>query len=211
MSLHVRKWWSQRKPRERLLALAVALAVLVAIADTSTFAPQRARAAAASKALQTSQAQLAELQKLAAQHEQQGDAATRERLAALQTRRAGAEKVIREAQIDLIPPQRMVQQLANILARHPRLRVVAANSLPPATVGEAGGARAGAVGVLYQHGMELQVEGRYLDLLAYLEALEAAPQRIYWRELELKVGAEGVPLTRIGLYTLSKESAWLRI
>jgi MSHA biogenesis protein MshJ len=211
MTPRARRWWSQRKPRERLLAVGVLLAALVVIADTSTFAPQRARAAAASKALQTARAQLAELQKLAAQHEQQGDAATRERLTALQTRRAGAEKVIRDAQVDLIPPQQMVQQLANILARHPRLHVVAANSLPPAAVGEAGGARTGAVGVLYQHGMELQVEGRYMDLLAYLEALEAAPQRIYWRELELKVGANGVPLTRVGLYTLSKEPAWLRI
>lgn len=209
MSSRVRAWWSQRKPRERALALGVLLALGAVAADAWTFAPQRARSAAAAKALQSAQSQLAELQKLAAQHEQQGDAATRERLAALQARRAAADRVIRDAQIDLIAPQQMAQQLANILARHPRLAVVEARSLPPAPVGDAGANSAG--GVLYQHGMEVQVEGRYLDLLAYIEALESAPQRIYWRELELKVGANGVPLTRLALFTLSKEAAWLRI
>jgi MSHA biogenesis protein MshJ len=90
---------------------------------------------------------------------------------------------------------------------------------PPQPVGElAGGEPAAATAAsansaagLYQHGLELRVEGRYLDVLGWLDALEKTPYRIYWRELDLQVGAEGRPVTRIAFFTLSREATWLRL
>jgi MSHA biogenesis protein MshJ len=65
---------------------------------------------------------------------------------------------------------------------------------------------------LYEHGMEITVEGRYLDLIGYLEVLEHAPYRVYWRNLALTVDpTKGVPVTRIGLFTLSRDPTWLRL
>jgi MSHA biogenesis protein MshJ len=64
---------------------------------------------------------------------------------------------------------------------------------------------------IFQHGLEVQIEGPYLDLLGYLDALERAPYRLYWRELEIKVGTTGMPVTRLVFFTLSRESAWLRL
>jgi MSHA biogenesis protein MshJ len=64
---------------------------------------------------------------------------------------------------------------------------------------------------LYQHGMDITVAGRYLDLIAYLQALEHAPYRIYWRELSLAVDDKGQPVTRIAVFTLSRDMTWLAL
>jgi len=64
---------------------------------------------------------------------------------------------------------------------------------------------------LYQHGMQVTVSGRYLDLIGYLQALEHAPYRVYWRQLDLKVDEKGMPVTRIDIFTLSRETTWLAL
>ncbi len=210
----LRAWWSRRAGRERVLVLAMAIVAGGAAVDALFLASQRTQASALQRQLTTSRIELDQLQALVARHAQVGDAQTQQRIEALQTRRLAAEAALRQVQSDLIAPQEMAAQLARVLDRFSRLRVIAATSLPPVPVldqradGQSiGGASAG----LYQHGLEIQIEGRYLDLIAYLDALERTPHRIYWRELDLKVGPQGVPLTRIAIFTLSRESAWLRI
>jgi len=208
MKAQLLAWWIARRPRERLLAIAAALALLAAGVDALLFAPLRAQQSAASQALKAAREQLQQMQRVVDEHAQEGDARLRERTASLAARRERAQKIIREAQVDLIAPQDMGRQLAAILARFPELRVVGMSSSPPAPVGDGGG---GTVTGLYQHGIEIQVEGRYLALIAYLEALEKAPYRIYWRELDMKVNPQGTPVTRVAFYTLSREAVWLRI
>jgi MSHA biogenesis protein MshJ len=59
--------------------------------------------------------------------------------------------------------------------------------------------------------VELIVEGNYLDVLAYLHALEALPYRFYWRVLELKSTEYPVNRVRIELGTLSMDREWIGI
>jgi MSHA biogenesis protein MshJ len=205
-------FWRRRSRRERAVAgIAAAVLFLLAI-DAMVFASARQQAASLRGQLAAGKRELAQLQTLVERHAQAGDAQLHERFAVLASRRARAEEAIRGAQADLVAPREMPAQLAQILERHPRVRVLAASSVAPVPVSasNAGGADAAVAG-LYQHGMEVQVEARYLDLLDWLDALEKSPRRMYWRELELKTSPQGVPVTRIAFFTLSQEAAWLKL
>jgi MSHA biogenesis protein MshJ len=213
MKAALKTWWTRRAPRERM-AIAAAAAVLSLVAiDTIAFAPQRAELAKATQQRDAARRHLDELQKLAAHHAEQGSAEARARLEQLASRRARTEQVLANAQLDLTAPSDMAQQLATVLAQFPRLRVVAAASQTPAPINEsqASAGTVPAAGTIYRHGLELTVEGQYFDLMAYLEMLEKTRHRIYWRELDLKVGTQGVPVTRVAVFTLSKETAWMRL
>lgn len=217
MKLRLERLWAARSPREKLMVVAAALVAAGVAADTVLLAPQRVQRSALDRQLKNGRQQIEQLKSLAEEHSQQGDANLRHRVALIEARRARAEQVIRDAQVDLISPQEMVKQLAAILKRFPELRVRSLQSLPPTPLGEAldekqaGSAAVRAASGLFQHGIEVVVEGRYLDVLAYLEALEKAPYRVYWRGLDLKVESSGVPVTRLTMFTLSRESVWLRI
>jgi MSHA biogenesis protein MshJ len=212
MKARIFRLWQQRSPRERWIATLALIGLLALALDALIFAAARQQAATLGGQLAASKRELAQLQSLVDRHAQRGDDQVQERLNALAVRRARAEESIRVAQADLVAPSEMPAQLARILERHPRVRVVAANSLPPVPVmAQPAAAGEPAVGGLYQHGMEIRVEARYLDLLDWLEALEQSPRRMYWRELELKAGTQGVAVTRIAFFTLSQEAAWLKL
>jgi len=205
-------WWGRRNRRERVLALLVPLAALLLAADWLWLAPLRAQGAALQRELAAAVAQLDQMRQLAAEHGR-GDSDRNERERSLEARRAAAEQAVRAAQIDLLPPQRMAEHLGDLLREHPRLRVLGAATLPPAPLEPAAaeGSAAQVRGALYRHGLELRIEGPYLDLLAYLTAIEERPQRVYWRELEMTVDALGQPVARITLFTLSREATWLKL
>jgi MSHA biogenesis protein MshJ len=204
------RWWEQRTPRERALAIAVAVVAAAAAADSLLLAPQRAEVARLTRAADAAQLRLSKLQQAAERQASAGDAALRERRAALAARRARAEQALAQAQVDPIAPHDMGRQLQAILARHARLRIVGMTSTGGKPLVESGDGKTAPAG-LFQHGLELTIEGPYLDLLAYLQALQRTPYRLYWRELDLRVGASGVPVTRLAFFTLSKEPAWLRL
>ena len=65
--------------------------------------------------------------------------------------------------------------------------------------------------MLYRHGLVLELEGSYLDCLAYLAEVERLPWHIFWGSLELET--EQHPRNRITLelYTLSLEEEWIGV
>ncbi len=210
MTRTLQRWWVQRAPRERWLAIVVALCSVVAALDIVVLAPQRAESKKLAREVEATQARLQQVQALAAQQAAESEGELRQRRASLQQRRARAMQVIGDAQVDLIAPQEMTRQLEAILVRHPTLRIMGMSSSSPKPLVENAAGNATGAGI-FQHGLEMQVEGPYLDLLGYLDALERAPYRLYWRELEIKVGTTGMPVTRLVFFTLSRESAWLRL
>jgi MSHA biogenesis protein MshJ len=68
-----------------------------------------------------------------------------------------------------------------------------------------------AAGGLYRHGMELVLEGSFADLLGYLQAMEALPQRVLWGAVTLKVEQHPKVVLTLRVYTLSRDRAWLEI
>jgi MSHA biogenesis protein MshJ len=209
MRQRVRTWWGRRAPRERALAVAVLVVLGAALLESLGLGPQRAATAQAVRQLAAARKHLEQVEALAAQQAASTESALHQRRETLAARRVQATQVIDAAQVDLIDPQEMTRQLEAILARHPALRVVGMASIAPAPLAGPGDGRA-ATGI-FRHGLQVQIEGPYLELLGYLEALEHAPYRLYWRELDLRVGATGVPVTSLVFFTLSRESTWLRL
>jgi MSHA biogenesis protein MshJ len=214
----MRLWWKRRKSRERLLVLGVAVLTLLATGDSLVLKPVRIQAADAQQHLEVARAELDKLERMVEERNRLGSETLRSRQADLRARLSTAESEIHRAQIELISPKEMDHQLSAILHKFPELRVVAMASDPPALVDESDD-RSGKVPVnaqarrsmLYQHGLELTIEGRYLDLINYLEQLESAPHKIYWRELDLKAGPQGTLVTKIHFFTLSRGPTWLTL
>jgi len=206
----LQRWWAQRAPRERWLAIVVALCAVGAAVDTSLLAPQRAESKKIGRDVEAARNRLQQMQNLAAQQANDSESEVRQRRINLEQRRTRAMQVIGEAQVDLMAPQEMTRQLQAILVRHPTLRFVGMNTMSPKPLVENADTSTRATGI-FQHGLEVQIEGPYLDLLGYLDALERTPYHVYWRELEMKVTANGTPVTRLVFFTLSRESAWLRL
>lgn len=63
--------------------------------------------------------------------------------------------------------------------------------------------------ILYRHGLEIEVEGSYLDCLAYLQEIESLPWRFYWQFLELDVVEYPRNRIRIQVSTLSLDEEWI--
>ena len=120
----------------------------------------------------------------------------------------------------LIAPQRMLAALRDVLAEQRALRLVSARNLPVTSLLAAASPPAATNGTAptpvpdsapYVHAMELVVEGGYLDVLTYLQKVEALPWRFYWQVLELKSTEYPLNRVRIRLNTLSMDKEWLGV
>jgi MSHA biogenesis protein MshJ len=65
--------------------------------------------------------------------------------------------------------------------------------------------------LLYRHGVEIVVQGGYLDMVAYMQALEALPVQLFWGAARLD--AQQYPDARLTLtlYTLSLDEKWMKL
>lgn len=124
----------------------------------------------------------------------------------------------------LIPPQRMVQVIHDVLRSQRGVRLVSLHNKPveslvksaaPATA-TASADESTAVPELasagpFVHPVELVVEGSYLDVLAYLHALEGLEWRFYWKVLDLETTRYPTNRVRIELSTLSMDKDWIGV
>jgi MSHA biogenesis protein MshJ len=125
----------------------------------------------------------------------------------------------------LIPPERMVHVIQDVLARQRGVTLISLHNKPvttlakPKTTAEAGAfvttpaseraaLDAAATGP-YVHPVELVIEGPYLDILAYLHALETLEWRFYWKLLELETVRHPTNRVRIEINTLSMDKDWI--
>jgi MSHA biogenesis protein MshJ len=86
----------------------------------------------------------------------------------------------------------------------------------PANAAAAAGAAAAPVPakqeeLLYRHGVQLVLQGSYLDMVNYMEALEHMPSQLFWGKATLE--AEDYPKARLTLtlYTLSLDTKWIAL
>ena len=97
--------------------------------------------------------------------------------------------------------------LQEILARNSRLRLVELKTLPVEPFG-----KSSAQGrPIYRHAIELTVSGAYLDLYAYLRALEGLSTQLYWGKADLTVANYPTAVLKLTVYTLSLDRAWMSV
>ena len=226
--------FDQRVQRERLLLIAAAAAVTLMAADSlwlgpalSSFKTTRSQQTQARSALAALQTELQALQNLGSSQARQQQS----ELAAWRQRVREGDAALRQHEDTLVGPDRMLALLEQLLARQGQVRVRSLRSLgrsdllnpAPGSAPDRASAAAvrqaveapplpdGTAPSLYRHGVELVLEGGFSDLLAYLRAVEALPQRVLWGSVSLKVEQHPKSVLTLRVYTISRERHWLEL
>lgn len=152
------------------------------------------------------------------------DRANRARLAAIKASSAALANQLRSVHNSLVAPEGIAPLLERMLKANARLHLLGVKSLPvipyngsfhvdPSQAGAAVAA-AGAAGsgrAIYAHGVELTVRGNYLDMVDYMDALEAMPSQLFWGKAQLEVEAYPDARLSLTLYTLSLDQKWMSL
>ncbi|HZX31579.1 MAG TPA: type II secretion system protein GspM [Rhodocyclaceae bacterium] len=157
-----------------------------------------------------------QLSALQAQSQMDPDAARKAELAALQKQLGAVDERLKKLQDSLVPPAEMNALLERLLARHSGIHLVTLKTLPPESIL---GAKAVADGKpvsvpdfnVYRHGVELQLEGSYPEMLSYLSQLEKADKKILWGSLNFSVVEHPKARMTITVHTLGADKAWLAL
>lgn len=141
------------------------------------------------------------------------DAEVRTQLEALRAQAKTADDRFKVLQSSLVPAQDMSDWLGSLLKAQRGLQLVGLRTLPVTSVTELVEGKkptdtATPDAWLYRHGVEVTVRGSYGELVAYLQALEHMPRRVYWGELKLDAQQSPAVVMTLVVYTLSVEKAW---
>lgn len=195
--------------RERVLVLITVLALCGTAWHLLLMQPLLQQAAKARQDIAETQARI-ELANASLQDQvlqlSQIDSTNQSRFAFIKQRIDALDRELSEYSGKLIDPGEMAFVLESVLKGQSNLRLKRIRNL---------GAEAltaddqNSAVILYRHGLEIEVEGSYLDCLAYLEKIEALPWRFYWQFLELDVVEYPRNRIRIEVSTLSLDEEWI--
>lgn len=200
--------------RERAMVAAAVLAVIILAWDQFLMRPLGERKTQLSQEIETIQRNLKTLTDTI-EGRAQGNplSLAMEKKASLTQSLAAVDAQLQAESAGLIPPERMLEALRDVLETQRGLRLIGMRNFPVsslATATDANGQPQATSGP-FVHSLELVVDGSYLDVLRYLEKVEALPWRFYWQVLELKSTDYPINRVRIRLNTLSMEKEWLGV
>ena len=64
---------------------------------------------------------------------------------------------------------------------------------------------------LYSHGIRMSLEGDYFSVMRFVEAVEAMPDKLYWKRLDYKVAEYPKGMIDIEVYTLSLNKDFISV
>jgi MSHA biogenesis protein MshJ len=200
--------------RERALVFVAILAVLYVIAAQLVFAPMQAQRDSLQKQIKAKRDQVQayemQIQSLAGGMPDASSPAG-SRLAALRQQLKTLDESLARTTTGLVDPKEMARLVEQVLSRNHRLTVVKVESLPATPLVESAAGKPAASAGVYKHGMRIELKGSYLDILAYLKALEGLPWKVFWGQASLT--SDNTPVSRLTLtvYTLSTHEGWIGI
>lgn len=112
---------------------------------------------------------------------------------------------------NVVEPAEMAVLLEKVLDRQKGLRLISMESLgaTPVFEGDEGDTLSG--GGIFRHGLEMQLEGSYLEMLNYVRALEALESNFFWEALEIETIDYPRNRIRLRVYTLSLSEDWIGV
>ena len=162
------------------------------------------------------------------------DAAVREQLTKVHEDIDSASAGLMAVQKGLVAPDRIAPLLEHLLRGNGKLKLMSMKTLPVTGMNEAALPTQEAVAkppvaattpagtppappapkpreLLYRHGVEIVLQGSYLDMVNYMDALESLPVQLFWGKARLD--AQQYPNSRLTLtlYTLSLDSKWMKL
>jgi MSHA biogenesis protein MshJ len=221
--------------RERVIIFSMLALVLVTLVNSLVLDAMFARQKQLSQEIRQQQAQVAgiqaDIQQRVTANANDPDAATRQRMQAVKAQAAQLQESLRDMQKGLVSPDKMGQLLEDILKRNSKLRVVSLKKLPvsglmeatpsaearpnpantPDVAAKAPAQGASGVESLYKHGVEITVQGSYLDMMNYMADLEAMSAQLFWGRVKLNVDEYPTTTLTLTLFTLSMDKKWLNI
>lgn len=131
---------------------------------------------------------------------QDPDEEYRARLTILTQQMADIDSQLTEQMVDMVPAERMPAMLSELLVRIKGVKLQSFDSIAPTpllAVGEENKLN------LYSHGIKLVLEGDYFSTVKFIEAVEAMPNKLYWKQLDYSVDQYPKANIVLELYTLS--------
>jgi len=202
--------------RERLFVLAAIIVVIGGLWEAALMQPLKSREQIGTRQVDATKKRLDQLNQsvqLAAAGIGKGMPAKQERLRVLREKLAASDKDLRVYTSDLVDPAQMRSVLEDLIRRQKSLKLLSISNLKSQPLIDDGDAAKPSDGtpLLYRHGMVLQVEGGYLDVLAYLRAVEQLPWHLFWARLRLDSADYPRNKITIELDTLSLDREWIGV
>jgi MSHA biogenesis protein MshJ len=218
-------WFNGRPVRERAIITVTAAVLVLFVGWELCVAPVMGRndqLRSRLDSLANTQALLLEQQQvLTARLSSDPSQHMRDRLAARQQRLDQLDAKLAETTGQLVAPRAMVGLLRDILAAQDELELLGVELMPPVPVFEDGPGMPEDTGsnneketrepLLFAHDAEIAIRGGYMEVLAYLETLEAMDARIGWVLLDYDVSEYPDNEIRVRVRTLSLDRAWLGV
>jgi len=218
--------------RERVMIFAAIAAVFLTVVWQGVINPQFNKQKLLSEGLKQDQEKMtltqAQMQEKVKLQTVDPDGFNREKLKKLQDQSAQMQRALQDMQKGLVAPERMSQLLEIILKRNGKLRLVSLKTLPVASLNDmvadatdaaktaaapvpAKSETPGITGAIYKHGVEITLQGSYLDMTNYMKELEAMPWQIFWGKAKLDATEYTKTTLTLTLFTLSLDKKWLNI
>lgn len=219
------KWlqrWQGMAPREQWLTYGVGLALLGMLYLLLVGDPLSAAVARTESSIRLAEGRSAEaavgLEELKARLAADPNIPYRSALLAASADREALLRQIDEGTAALITPEKMKAVLQSLLQAQQGLSLTGMQSFSePVRLASAatstGATKTELPTVLYRHGLVLQLEGGYFDLLQYLQAVHASGWKLNWDSLDYRVGEAGPGRAKISLklFTLSRKAGWVGV
>lgn len=218
-------WFDDRPVRERAMITVTAVVLVLFVGWELCVAPVMGRndqLQSRLDSLANTQASLLEQQQvLTARLSSDPSQQIRDRLAARQQRLDQLDEELAETTGRLIAPRAMVGLLRDILAAQEELELLGVELMPPVPVFEDGPGTPEDTNsnddnetrepLLFAHDAEIAIRGGYMDVLSYLDTLEAMDARLGWVLLDYDVSEYPHNEIRVRVRTLSLDRAWLGV
>lgn len=130
------------------------------------------------------------------------DQESRRQISQLRVVVAELDRTLEARLVNLLSPQEMPRLLRDMLKEVEGLKLVSLENLPPREMLTANADEEPPPG-LYQHTLQLELEGPYLSLLPYLKKLEGLSQQLFWDALSVETKKYPVMRVRLQVHTLS--------
>jgi MSHA biogenesis protein MshJ len=225
--------------RERAIVFAMAALILMVLVNTALLEPRFAKQKQLSQRIKQDQSVMAglqtQIQEAMVANETDPDKADKLRLQKAKDQTEQMLVALRDMEKAMVSPDKMSALLEDILKRNHALRLVSLKTLAASPLGEQvqteeklidhartsnkspaqstvkGGLEGPAANPVYKHGVEIVVQGGYLDLMNYLAQLEAMPWQLLWAKAKLETNDYPQSTLTLTLYTLSLDKKWLNL
>ena len=203
--------YEKASQREKLGIIVVTVILVIGAWDQAVHWPLQKQRQALSGQLETQmqETQAAE-NSLRFMRQQMGEspADKQRRLADMQLQVENQQQQLQANGLGLISPSQMARVLKDVLARSRAVTLIRLETQRPKPWSLLDSAASGqARPMIYQHGIELELEGDYFSLMNYVKQIEQQAPAIYWDELDYQVQTWPSARLLLRVHTLSLQEA----